>query len=463
MNRLGWHLLGGASVTAMVVTGMVSAASAGGFAVREQSTTTQGMSFAGAAAHESISSMFWNPAAVTLADEFTNESHYAIILGDTEIEADRYEFNGIDIGFAPNPGADGTSTGNIAKPALVSSSYLATKITDDIYAGVSLNAPFGLVTEPENRDWAGSLLSRTSDIFNIVGTPTIGVKIAPGVSLAAGVQIGYLEGTLKFGSAGAGNVFYNGDDFGLGWTLGATVEPAAGTRIGLGYRSEIEYELEGVFGENIAGLPNAFASPRIAADVELTTPDIFTISLNQAVTQDLRVYATYEWTQWSDFSQLNINATEGAQGSVLAPGVPIQAGDTIATLNADWDDAWFASIGAEYDYSDRLTLRAGVAYEQSPIQEATQRLTAVPDNDRTWLSFGLSYEAGKILPGILGEPGDTTIDFAYTHIIVEDGEIERELISDPDITLFADSEDASVDIISFALRTKFGHEPAPFK
>src|SRR4051794_15205432 len=44
-------------------------AQAGGFALREQSTYFQGMSFAGAAAggSGSISSMFWNPATMSQA------------------------------------------------------------------------------------------------------------------------------------------------------------------------------------------------------------------------------------------------------------------------------------------------------------------------------------------------------------------------------------------------------------
>ena len=63
-------------------------------------------------------------------------------------------------------------------------------------------------------------------------------------------------------------------------------------------------------------------------------------------------------------------------------------GRTNTTLNANWRDGWFVSIGLEFDYSEALTFRTGIAYEKSPIREASQRLTAVPDNDRIWLSAG---------------------------------------------------------------------------
>ncbi|ADZ69910.1 Outer membrane protein transport protein (OMPP1/FadL/TodX) [Polymorphum gilvum SL003B-26A1] len=57
-------------------------AAAGGFALREQSSYYQGMSFAGnATSGPSISSVFWNPATITGAgDGFTVEAHNSLIL-----------------------------------------------------------------------------------------------------------------------------------------------------------------------------------------------------------------------------------------------------------------------------------------------------------------------------------------------------------------------------------------------
>lgn len=458
MKKIGWHLLGSASVVALVVGGFASAADAGGFAVRSQSSTSAGMAMAGNGAHDGLSVMFFNPAGVTNAKVTTSESHYQVILADTEVTALNYRTAaGTNLSTAAvNAGTTGNSTGNIAKPALVTASYLGTQVMDGVHVGVSLNAPFGLTTEPENRDWGGSLLSRTSKIRNIVASPTVGVEVAPGVSLGGGIQIGHIDATLKFGQAGRNNVFYTGDDYAVGWTLGALLKPAPGTSIGIGYRSEMTYDMDGVFGENFANVPNNLSNPRIAAGVELTTPDIVTVSLQQAVTDNFRVSATYEWTNWKDFDRLDIVSQENSITAFSGTPTATTAGGTIASLVTEWDDGWYASVGGEYDYSQDLTLRAGVGYEKSPIEQATQRLTSTPDNDRIWLSAGASYEAGQILPSLFGgERGFTTIDFAYTHIIQEDGDIERDLISNPNLTLIAEAE-TSLNIFSFALRTKFG-------
>ena len=159
-----------------------SSAFAGGFAIREQSTTSQGMSFAGSAANSTLSAMYWNPAAVANQDGFNTESHGALVLGDSEITVTGGTVQAL------NPGS-GDQSGNIAKPALVTSGYLNYQLNPNLFVGLSTNAPFGLVTEPENGNYSGSIIGRTAKIFNLVGTPTVGYRIAPGVTVGAGVQV----------------------------------------------------------------------------------------------------------------------------------------------------------------------------------------------------------------------------------------------------------------------------------
>ncbi|MGI9424557.1 MAG: outer membrane protein transport protein, partial [Hyphomicrobiaceae bacterium] len=131
-----------------------SSAFAGGFAIREQSTTSQGMSFAGSAANSTLSAMYWNPAAVANQDGFNTESHGALVLGDSEITVTGGTIldglptdsgiPGLEI-VDVNSAATGNSSGNIAKPALVTSSYVNYQLNRNIYVGLSANAPFGLV------------------------------------------------------------------------------------------------------------------------------------------------------------------------------------------------------------------------------------------------------------------------------------------------------------------------------
>ena len=64
------------------------------------------------------------------------------------------------------------------------------------------------------------------------------------------------------------------------------------------------------------------------------------------------------------------------------------------------------SLGAEYDVSDKLTLRAGTMFDESPINDDFRGFR-VPDGDRTWLSAGLSYDVGHF-----------TANLSYAHLWV---------------------------------------------
>ena len=87
--------------------------------------------------------------------------------------------------------------------------------------------------------------------------------------------------------------------------------------------------------------------------------------------RNTRLLGTIEWTNWSRF---------GAFPST----VPLRCWAIGKSLTANWHDSWLYSVGLEYDYSQKLTLRTGVAFEKSPIQNATERLIQVPDSDRWW-------------------------------------------------------------------------------
>lgn len=70
-----------------------------------------------------------------------------------------------------------------------------------------------------------------------------------------------------------------------------------------------------------------------------------------------------------------------------------------------WRDSWFFALGAEYRATEALTLRGGVAYDQTPVPDAT-RTPRIPDSDRYWLSIGAS---SRIAPR-------AELSLAYSHV-----------------------------------------------
>lgn len=417
-------LKAGIAMAALVTT--AGTAMAGGFAVREQSTVFQGTGFAGAAAGGALSSMYWNPAATASLPGLNTESSYTLILPKSDVTVTT--LNGGSTSPSLNPNAH---SGNIGIDAAVSSSYGSYQVTPDLWLGMAINSPFGLATKPENPTYYGNAIGSTTKLLTINANPTLAYRIAPGITVGAGFQIEWARGKLMFANYPnasintPGNVSrFKGDDWAFGATAGIMLEPAAGTNIGLGWRSQMTHDLDGAL---VSPLSRGVA----AAKGEVKLPDIVTLSFRQALAPDMRLLGTVEWTNWSRFDALTLTVPGG---TLLGTTVPV---------DANWSDSWFFSLGGEYDYSPTLTLRGGVAYEISPVDDPTKRLTSIPDADRVWLNIGASYRFSEA----------TTLDFAYSHIFVEDARFDR--LNLTGAVHETGTVDSSVDLISVGLRTRW--------
>lgn len=446
-------LLGSVAAAALA---SASSAIAGGFEVREQSAFFQGTSFAGTAAGgSSLSSIFWNPATSYIVGKgVTTDSNYSLIMPEMNVHADRVT--------APNPAFDPlqpVGPGNLpsvlvtgrdndvdlGRDAIVPASYAAYRLSDKLVAAVAMNGQYGLTTKPDNTAWAAAHMAQTSKIFSLNLNPSLSYQVMPGVTVGVGVQVQYFEVKTLRTSGYNGN---DADDIGVGGTAGINITPFRGTSIGLGYRSRIQHDIKGDFD----------ASPAAAALVqtgdlttELDTPDKVTLSLRQELTPYARLLGTVEWTNWSTIGEVPVQIPLGP----LALGAGASA-----ALDANWEDGWLYALGGEYDYSNKLSLRAGIAYEHSPIQDDTSRLIQLPDNNRIWASIGATYNWSET----------TKINVAYSHVWVEDGDIDRNsLIGPAGGTFVGDAEDNGADIISVGLTTKLDwllggrHEAAPLK
>jgi long-chain fatty acid transport protein len=286
--------------------------------------------------------------------------------------------------------------------------------------------PFGLETS-YNDGWKGRYHALDSELMTVNFNPAVSYEPMDGVAIGAGLQAQYvtaeLSNAVDFGSitgrspgrrASDGEAEVEGDDWGFGFNLGVIVEPREGTRIGAAYRSEIEHELDGDVDFSaptgvISGIQSQPGTPNdifndTGASADLTTPDLVSLGVYQEVTSNLAVMGEFQYTFWSDFQELRIEFDNSTRDSVT---------------EEDWNDSFFVSAGAKYDVSDALSLRTGVAFDESPIPDET-RTPRIPGNDRTWLSIGANYSPYAWF----------TVNAAYTHLFVKDGDIDLDA-SDP--------------------------------
>jgi len=419
-----------ALLSSCALVGIVAAntAQAGGFAVREQSTEFQGMSFAGdAAAGGALSGMFWNPAVAASAPKgYSSESDYTGIFGnvteDAQPGSSLYPFTAAGLA---------TSSGNIAPATLVPASYSAYRLNSSTVLALSINSPFGLTTKT-TVPWVGQLQERTSDIKTYDFVPTVAVQVAPGISVGAGIQIEKMTAHLTSAlspSLTAPNAAVDGDDTAFGFTAGVNFMPSTATSIGLGYRSAVSHKLSGTL--------TATSAPSLSDTVtaKTTLPEIVTLSARQSVTPNLRLDGTVEWTHWSDLQKLDVSCTTAGLPFCAAPGaVPL-------SLPFNWHDSWMFALGGEYDVSKALTVRSGLAYELSPVQNPNERTPRLPDQNRLWLSGGASYMLNNSF----------SFDFAYSHFWGLGGDINYTTATTG--TLIANVS-SSVDIVSASLKFK---------
>jgi long-chain fatty acid transport protein len=423
----GWALSG---VSVALLAAGVADASAGAFGLREQSTEAQGVAFAGTASGSGgVSSMFWNPATVTMRPGWVTEQNLSLINLSGRITP--------EAGTNPAFARLGDS-GDIGQGSVVPAGATSYQINDRLWVGIQTGAPFGLVTNPRDT-WAGELYGRSNRIFTLAFNPVIGFKVNEWLSVAAGPNIEYFKLTLRQGFLSPFNTnladlptsSLKGDSWGVGFTAGVLITPWAGTAFGVGYRSSVHHDITGKI-----GLPPPLAALGGPVTANLNTPEKVTVGLTQAINPVTRINLGFEWDNWSRLKNVGI--------------ISAATGGLASTLPLNYKDGYSYAIGAEYDWSPALTVRAGVAYEVSPI-DFENRSVRLPDNDRVNLSVGGNYRWSEKL----------TLTFAYSHLFIEKGRILSGPGRDYNVNnvVFAGAATGSADIVSVGFRYVFG-EPA---
>jgi long-chain fatty acid transport protein len=171
-----------------------------------------------------------------------------------------------------------------------------------------------------------------------------------------------------------------------------------------------------------------------------------TVGLRQRIGDRFTLLAGFEWTDWS---RIGTAVVSTPTGTATLSGSPV-------TLPFQYSDGYFYSLGGEYIVDPSLTLRAGVAFETSPITDDV-RTPRLPDNDRMWYSAGLSYKP----PQFRG----VTFDLGYSYIDVKDTPINIGAGSGNPWTnatgTYIGSVDSHIHVLSVGFRYQWGATPPP--
>ncbi len=381
-------------IPALMLVAFSGVASASGFQLLEQNASGIGNAYAGSAAvAENASTIYFNPAGMTqLQDREVSGGISAVS------PSFRFENQGSDVGAFNTSGNGGNAGGLAAIP----NGYVSWALNKNLYVGVGVGAPFGLKTEYDN-PWIGAAQATMFEVKTYNINPSIAYRVSDKVSLGAGLNWQRVEATYKrqaavVGAGPATPIKLTLDDDSWGWNVGALFSVSPSTKVGVSYRSAIQYHTEGRLDINNGG-PTS-----VDAKAELKMPDTFIMSVTQTLSDKWEMLGDVSRTGWSSIPKVNImDATSGS-------ATPAQVLDT------EFRDAWRVALGANYKYNDAWKLKFGVAYDQTPVKGAGTRLVSLPDNDRVWFSWGAQWTPSKA----------SRLDLGVSYIYVRDSKIDND-------------------------------------
>jgi long-chain fatty acid transport protein len=443
-----------------------SSAFASGFALLEQSGSRLGTAFAGtAAAADDASTIFFNPAGLAKLEGV----QLLVVASGVSISSEFNNSGASQPALGQPLGGEGGDAGDWnAVPAL----YLALPINEQFAFGFGVNAPFGLKTEYDN-GWMGRFQALNSEVKTYNYNPSLSWRVNDQLSFGVGANyqriqaeltnsLNYtaivaqvLQGQVAAGTLPAsqlqplitanagleGNTVVRGDDAGWGFNVGMLYEFSADTRVGLAYRSGVDYTLEGSVRFTPPTAQNTFGAAIIAGasaagqqlsngpvKLDLELPDSATASFYHRMGK-VELLADVAWTNWSSIQELRIVRTNGTELSVTPER---------------WEDTMRYALGATYQISDAIKLRGGVAFDETNVPDST-RTARLPDEDRKWVALGAQWNPG----------GSFVVDVGYAHLFVDDAPLNQNDGSTAGRGLIVGEQQSTIDIVSAQLSYKF--------
>ena len=276
-------------------------------------------------------------------------------------------------------------------------------VNDKLFLGAGVYVPFGLATRYKNDSFVakGDTGVRRSELEVVDTNLSAAYKFDKHLSLGVSGVLRYIKGSLTSNAKVMTMPAYS--DFKVsGWAttmnLGAMYEFNENTRIGLAYRFKSTQRTTGNHDITVYS-PLGESLLRYDSVSEPELPASWILSGYHKFAEKWGTTATVKFTQWHRFDVFPARTTAQTRNGVL-------------DVDYRWKDAWSFSLGQDYYLNEKWTLRAGLAWDQSPVPNNTYRTNRIPDTDRLWTSFGVSYATGN-----------HQFDLGYAHLFMMHGKV----------------------------------------
>lgn len=369
-------------------------AGAEGFAINEWSAEGVAMGGARMFAEDDAANVAYNPASITKVKGEVMKSSYTYLSPHGNYKL--YDSNNDEI--------KGEPTHNKVHAGWAVGTYYVRQINDKEWFGIGAFPRFAMVSEFERESNASSN-AFFSKLNGVSVTPTYAHKFDKKWSAAVGAEINYVGLELQknyyhpVAQMNVGATQTEGESYALGWNAAANYAFDDKNEIGVVYRSRITHSLEADF------KMYPVIGDKITADAYgvVTLPDSWDIGYNHKFDKKTRLELKATRTNWSTYDALNISLSNPSVPGVLPSNVD---------SDKNWENGWRYAIGLEHNLSDKYTVMAGFAFDESSIPHDGGDFM-VPTGLRRTYSIGARYNDKKQTVAVaLGWMDVGTLDFA---------------------------------------------------
>lgn len=417
----------------------VQQAVASGYHFGTQSVATQSTANSSAAEADDASVLFYNAAGLSELD--SHQISGSINLVAPTIKYSDAKAKHYDAGTGMGADVKGSNSGKITEDIVAAPHvYGAYKLNDRVTLGLGIYVPFASASEYEKDSVLRYNMSQLG-LTSIAVEPAVAFKINDQHAVGAGLVAQHSSAELrKFSDWGLGQNMpgrldgyadVKGDDWGFGYHLSYLFKGQDDRfRVGVNYRSKVEHNLKGTaewqiadrntplgpitsgvlydtrIGKTIAQGGTGYV-PKEDASVKIVTPESLSVHGMFRANDKLNLFGDVTWTRHSRFNKAVLNFEN--QKVVISTPRTGQTSNT-TTIVPNWRDTFKVGVGASYQLNEKWQLRGGMAFDQSPIRNAQERLNTLPDGNRIWFSAGVKYQPNK----------NHVFNAAYTHIHIND-------------------------------------------
>lgn len=389
---------------------------ASSFQLFEQDGASVGSYHAGYAAEAADASVAWyNPAGIPLIQ------NQQVATGTSAVMTS-FKYKGSVTVNTVDPTSNGVPQQTTAQGGafgLVPFLHYVAPLTERLGFGFSVTVPFGLETD-YGRETPVQYASTLSQVTVLDISPSLGYLVTDKFSVGAGLDLQKMEaefdavGSFPNSTTGLPETSINSEsinkanDTSFGSHFGLLYQFNPDARVGISYHTKVRHRLTGsskligVLGD--VGDDNFLNSSRAIANI--TLPPYTALSGYYKANSTWAFMASAIYTQWNVLQELTLQNVAGQNASGT------QATDLIVTIPQRYSNTWQVSVGTNYYATERVMLRAGLGFDQTPVPNA-YRNTRLPDNDRYIIAVGGHFQATKTVG----------LDLGYNHIMMQQARV----------------------------------------